>query len=269
MADNEKASKNRSPEHPVIGLEEAIGRAGEFYEAEHFNFASVASALAHWNYSPKSGPGFRVLGALKHFGLLEERGKGDSREVRLSERGKVLVIKGADDAEWREARREAALTPTIYRKLWDKWGADGRLPSDATMRWELETKQGFNPNAIDSFISAFEATLAFANLTEDDTLSEDADDDSPPPDDTGGGDRADRDRPSARPPMDVTSKDKTDAQTVRVEDYTIPLLGAATAVLSVPVPLTSQNYKKLVGWLEWAKDSLTGEVADDGTDGGA
>lgn len=41
-----------------------------------------------------------------------------------------------------------------------------------------------------------------------------------------------------------------------VLDFSIPLPGAALAVLSIPVPLTQHDFTRLEAWLTWAKDSL-------------
>ena len=51
--------------------------------------------------------------------------------------------------------------------------------------------------------------------------------------------------------------------TVRIDDYTIPLLGGGMAVLRIPVPLSRENYEHLLRWLAWAEDSLV-ELGDPG-----
>lgn len=69
--------------------------------------------------------------------------------------------------------------------------------------------------------------------------------------------------------MDTTTEDRDERAETRVEDYTIPLRGGGTAVLSLPVPLSSRNYRALEGWLKWAKESLVAGDDDDGGSGGA
>lgn len=51
----------------------------------------------------------------------------------------------------------------------------------------------------------------------------------------------------------------TEGTEAKVQDLTIPLRGGGMAVLSVPVPMTRQNYEKLTGWLAWAEDTLVAE----------
>lgn len=137
------------------------------------------------------------------------------------------------------------------------------------MQWELEAKQGFNPNAINGFISDFKATIAFANLTENGIFVQGGYGDSSPPQDTGGKGDADLDRPCARAPTDTATKDRDERAETRVEDYTIPLRGGGTAVLTLSVPLSPSNYKALEGWVHWTKDSLVADGDDGGENGGS
>lgn len=109
----------------------------------------------------------------------------------------------------------------------------------------------------------------FFQSFKDGTLSGGDDGDSSPPEDTGGKADADSDRPSARASMDMATEDRDEQAGTRVEDYTIPLRGGGTAVLSLPVPLSTRNYKALEGWLKWAKDSLVAEGENGGEDGGS
>lgn len=67
--------------------------------------------------------------------------------------------------------------------------------------------------------------------------------------------------------METATEDREKRAEARVEDYTIPLRGGGTAVLTIPVPLSRRNYKKLKGWLEWAEDSLVDPSEDPKGDG--
>ena len=261
MPENGK-KRHRSPEHPAFGLREAIEKARVLYRAEHFNYASVATALEHWGYKPKSGSGLRLIAALGHFGLLEEEGTGDARKVKLSDRGKVIVLKNPGDPEWDRAVHKAALAPSIYLKLWEEWSGNGRLPSAQTMTFDLNLKWGFNPNAIESFISDFKGSLEFAKILDGDILGGELEDD--PNTETEDHDEADQPPKKGRvPTMEVTTEKNRVRQKPEVLDFSIPLRGAAMAVLSIPVPLSSHNFTQLEEWLKWAEDSLVYDPEDD------
>ena len=239
MPENGKSKRNRSPEHPAFGLKEAIEKARVLYHAEHFNYANVATALEHWGYKAKSGSGLRIIAALGHFGLLEEEGTGDARKVRLSDCGKVAVLKRHGDPEWDRAMLTAALAPGIYAKLWEEWGGNGRLPSEKSMAYDLEIKWGFNPNAIDSFISDFKSSLEFANLLQGDTLSQ-VSTDSPNSSGNDAGRVGGQERAEQKGVMPSTS-----AAMKKDWDLTIPLIEGGQAILRVPIPVTDEDFDML------------------------
>lgn len=240
MPENGKSKRHRSPEHPAFGLQEAIAKARTLYDAEHFNYANVATALEHWGYKPKSGMGLRIIAALGHFGLLDEDGTGDARKVKLSPRGKVLLLKHPGDVDWDAAVQTAALAPGIYAKLWEELGGNGQLPSEKSMAYDLEMKWSFNPKAIDSFISDFKGSLEFAKLLGGDTLSQ-VSTDSP---DTSGNDSGGAgNREKARDQRGVMPS--TTAATKKDWDLTIPLIEGGQAILRVPIPVTDDDFDML------------------------
>lgn len=167
------ASKHRSPQYPGIGLEAALGRARTFYHHERRNWANFAVALKHWDLNPKSSTSGITVAALVAYGLLEDSGGGSSRVLKLSESALRILLDDREVSPEREQLyKEAALKPTMHRKLWERWGAD--LPSDANLRHSLIFEWKFNENAVDSFIRQFRATIRFAKLTVADKISEDS-----------------------------------------------------------------------------------------------
>ena len=241
MPDTTKTTRTRSPEHPAITLEEAIRRTEVLYNQEDLNQVPVATVLDHWGYTRRSGLGQRILAALRHYGLLEEKGSGQQRVVWLSEIGKVLVLKDRDDPEWIKACQEAALAPSIHAQLWDKWEGNRRLPSDSTIRWELANR-GFNRKAIDGFSATFRDTLEFANLLDDGVR------DAP----AGGSDASDPrepepDAPAEEPESSPATANRpmpsTDASTTKDWDLNIPLVSGGQAVLRIPIPLSETDFE--------------------------
>jgi hypothetical protein len=237
--------QNRSPSHPSLSLEEAIQQARVFYTKENFTRAAPEVALSHWDYGAKSSSGLRTLAALLHYGLLSEQGVGKDRRVWLSERAKsILLIPDESDPDRIQAIREAAVSPKIYKTLWDKWGPN--LPSDSNMEYELVRHYDFNPGSVPGFIKDFKATIDFAKLAESDRLSPGEGEgqrtkhagengirrDPPPPDTRTGGTMPDIQRTDAKP-----------------LDLPIPLIGGGQATLRVPIPLSEENYQHLTTML--------------------
>lgn len=242
----EQATRNRSPEHPGADLPTALERAEELYEQEAFNWTSPEVAAGHWNYSPKSSGGFRMLAALKHFGLLEDMGTSKDRRVRLTDLARRIIRDKREGSVDRvRAIREAALSPSIYAKLWERWGAHGKLPSRATMEFELEHEWEFNPKAISDFIQNFVSTIEYSGLLnhEGDIPGE------------GGEAEADKEgetpRRSAQRRPDALAPDRTrQTSTSDSLELPLPLPSGRVATLRIPMPLDERDYALLRATLE-------------------
>jgi hypothetical protein len=164
IPEGRKPKKQRSPSYPYIDLQTALSRAEQLWEAEGRHFAPIPAIAQAWGYGPKSSGGLLTLAALLRFGLLEDQGATATREGRVTELARAIILDKREDSQERIQRiREAALTPTIHREIWDKY--EGRLPSDATLHYHLTVERGFTPEGADEFIAEFKRTLEFAGLT--------------------------------------------------------------------------------------------------------
>jgi hypothetical protein len=246
--------RRRSPSYPAIDLEAAIDRALALYRAEGRNVAPNDAILAHWGYSPKSGPGFGTLGALKRFGLLQAEGPGKSRLSDLALR--IILDDREQSPEYDEALKEAALTPKIHREIWEKY-QDG-LPSDATLRHFLRFDKGFTDSAADELIAQFRKTVSFANLAPGDSLGED------------GGDSA---LGEGGPPVVTTllTAQKPGDPRLGVSprggglmSVPIPLSATEWVTLQGPFPVSEQSWEQLMRVLDVMKPGLVASpFADD------
>lgn len=163
-----KKKQHRSPAYPSMGLKAALGYVETIYKHERRSSAPVGVVVEHCGTDIKSSKGLRLIAAMKQFGLVVEEGSGDDRHVRLSDR--ALDIHLGDNLETKKtAISEAALTPPLHKKIWDHYA--GKLPSDPTLKVYLLRQHDFNDLYVDSFIKQFKATLAFAKLAGDDTLT--------------------------------------------------------------------------------------------------
>ena len=170
-----KKKRTRSPNYPSLTLEEAIKKIGLIHDSEDRHWASPDAIAAHWNMSATGGSFLTSLGAIKQFGLVDDQGQGATRKIRIAEIGLDLVLRTPDTPEWREAAKTAALTPKLHAELWSKYG--GSLPpKDDSIRIYLirERPAGvFNRSHVDSFISQFRSTIAYAGLTSSDIIGAD------------------------------------------------------------------------------------------------
>lgn len=173
MSDQAKQAKGyreRSPNYPGIPLNKAVDRAEVLYGIARRNAAPAKLVLERWGYSPKSGAGMVTLAAVKHFGLIEDEGRGDNRQVKLSD-GAITIILSPHGDERAAAIKAAALRPAMHRVLWEKYGSE--LPSQDVVRYYLLQEHGFSENGARDLIHEYRETIQFAGLEGSDTLDRD------------------------------------------------------------------------------------------------
>lgn len=159
------AKQKRSPKYPFIPLEKALDRARQFYEAEGQNSASVPVAMQDWGYSPKSSGGLQTIGALVGYGLLEDQGSGSERRLKLSELAlRILLDKRPDSKERDQHKRDAFLSPKIFRELWEEWGP-GALPSEANMHHMLVFERNFRDKSVHDFLKVFTSNIDYCKMS--------------------------------------------------------------------------------------------------------
>jgi hypothetical protein len=146
--------KVRSPSFPFISLPEAIQRARLLYEAERRNPVSADVAVAHWGYAPKSSGGRQTIAALKAFELMEDV----NGRLRLTDVGQHLVVREPGSPEHNVLLRQVALSPPLFRKLWDRYGPE--LPPPQSLRSYLVLELKLNENAVENLMRSYRETVA-------------------------------------------------------------------------------------------------------------
>ena len=127
--EDQKKSKDRSPNYPGIDLASALEKAAILREREGKHFAYVETVFGHWGYAIKSSGGRTALSALKKFGLIDENKTARlapdgelTRQIKLSDLAlRILLDNDEESPERIQALQEAALNPSIHRKLWDRY----------------------------------------------------------------------------------------------------------------------------------------------------
>ena len=164
-------SRQRSPNYPAIGLRAAIEKVRQLYDADKKAGAPIDAALKHMGFSKRHGQAMAVLSALKKFDLVQE---ATGRIVPTQHAIDILVFPDQDERRTR-ALQECALSPSIYRELYERYKSTG-IPSEETLRAELIADKQFNPNAVEGFVQDFKDTLVFAGIMNRGELSLGAED---------------------------------------------------------------------------------------------
>jgi hypothetical protein len=168
----DKSKKERSPSFPFISLRKAEERARTFWEKHRRDGARLAVIAPTWGYQPRSSGLQQTVAALKQYGLLDDVGSGDDRKLSLSDLGRRLLADQRPGAKG-AALKEAALRPRLFQE-YQHWAVDA--PSEAHRMSDLELDRGFNPEAAKAFIRAFDSTVSYAGLANQDILSSTHDD---------------------------------------------------------------------------------------------
>jgi len=164
--DNPRGRRVRSPSFPFISLPGAVHRAQHLYEAEHRNLVRTEIAVSHWGYSARSSAGAQTIAALRAYGLLEDvRG-----ELRLTDRARHILIQEPGSTERNDLLRQAALSPPLFSKLWERYRGD--LPSDKNLRSWLVEGLKVNERSVADLLRSYRETLTYAGLLQGDAPAE-------------------------------------------------------------------------------------------------
>jgi hypothetical protein len=154
------ASRERSPNYPGHGLDRSLQDLQLLYKRESRTVVPQEVAVKAWGYNSLSGSARSRLAALRHYGLLEMQKNG---QVRVSTRGVTLALRSPDTADYKQALRDAALTPTIFQELLDtKRGA-----SDEALVHHLIVNKKFSPDGAKRVLEVYRANAEFAALDQD------------------------------------------------------------------------------------------------------
>ncbi len=232
-------TKQRSPNFPVISLKQAVEKVTAIFNKEQLAPAQRLAVLKHMGYSSENGASRMVLSALKKFDLINE----DRGSILLTENAKnIVVITDENDERRINSLKNCALSPEIYRKLWEKYQATG-LPSDESLRAELILSSGFNAKAVNSFIADFRETLEFAKIKTGDLVS-------------NKGQSSDGNPPKTP----LRTEHKPSSQEGIVKEYLIPRKGDKLAVIQIEKPFSKDDYDNIMKWLEFFGNTLIDEV---------
>lgn len=159
----EKRSRNRSPNHPLLGLQDAVEKAAQLHKSYGRHSIPVGSAHKLWNYTEHGGIGNQCVAALKAYGLLDVEGQGKSRKISLTDRADRIIRNAPDRGQ---QLKMAAVEPSIHRELLEEYKEKGLPPDDILRTYLVWERDGgrFNEDVVDAFIDRFRKTLEFAGV---------------------------------------------------------------------------------------------------------
>jgi hypothetical protein len=161
-ASDNAGSRDRSPAFPSIPLEVALRRLVEFENHFKRSAARPTTVGEAWGLKSRASAD-RVAAALRYFGLLEYQGIGDARQIVMSDEGRKY-LRAQQDSVKGEVIRLAAVRPKQIAIFWAEWGTD--RPADAACLDELVLKHGFSDGGSRDFLKVYDATIAFAGLSD-------------------------------------------------------------------------------------------------------
>lgn len=255
-----KSPKGRSPSYPGISLKTAVERAERLYQQSKGHPLPLHAITDAWGYkSPKSGPASVTYAALKKFGLIEDEGSGQDRVGKLSDLA-LDILMSPDRGSYLKA---AALRPEIHREMWREYGAD--LPPDSALKYELVRKRGFTESGFSDFIREYRETIAYAQLSDSDSVS-------------------DTDEAPARPSSDVSQPPRVTSRSgagtptepfvtqgvntlvgspANWKSYPIPVGEGEDYVVNFPGPVTAEKWDTFMTILNAMKGPILSHKAED------
>jgi len=170
MKELKKRKVKRSPNFPVISLEEAIINTEKLYKADGRAGSLRETVYKHLGYKGEHGASRTVFSALKKFGLIREEGN----QIYLTKDSEIIFM-ASETEKKKSAIKRCALKPEIYRKIFEEYSESG-LPSDSTLKDRLIFDFEFNEKSVDGFIINFKKTLEYAEIIPGSSLESDNED---------------------------------------------------------------------------------------------
>ncbi len=166
---NKKTPRNRSPGFPFISLEPALSRLSEF--DKNFGCYSVpvgGKVGPIWGLKEGSSQTFRILAALRYFGLIKYCGSGIERKAFTTEDGRNYLQTRQIKIK-KDLLKKFALRPEEISRFWNRWKS-GRPQNKICLDY-LVSENGYNVKYAFQFLKVYDDTIAFAGLLPRDAVS--------------------------------------------------------------------------------------------------
>ena len=108
-----EVTRTRSPNYPMVSLDEAIKRVKTIYDLEHTHTTAPKVVAEAMGYGGLNGTSRSMISALKKYGLLEVEGDG----LRVTSDSVDILELPPNDPIAQEARKRAAFKTGLVRRI--------------------------------------------------------------------------------------------------------------------------------------------------------
>ncbi|MDF1504392.1 hypothetical protein [Roseisolibacter sp. H3M3-2] len=151
------SKEERGVRSPGFSLPEALELLRQVRTGVGYGRASRDTVAKAMGFTSLNGRSNRAIGALTHFGLMERSG---AAALQISDLGRRLLMP-RDDVESRDGLAQAAMEPTLYQRLFGRFGGHG-LPS--LLPNILVREFGVHANTSEDVARIFRESVEFAGL---------------------------------------------------------------------------------------------------------
>jgi hypothetical protein len=176
-APTEKKKRFRSPAYPALDLAKAVERTASLLKVAQHHAVGVSVILPAWGMDSAAGPVWRYLAALIQYGLVTDSGGGKARKFQITDVARRIIQDGDQNSKRRkEALKIAALSPTIHKELWEKFGTAADLSESVLKVYlTLDRKEAgespYSETAASEVIQAYKSTLGYAGILDSDSVA--------------------------------------------------------------------------------------------------
>lgn len=156
--------RERSPSFPYIDLRVCIEHLEKLYNAAKMNEVRVADVAQAWGMTAKSGSLMRYVAAMGQFGLVDAKGSGDNRRIKVSADGR-RILEDTRPGIREKLCSDAALKPKLVNGLFlgsenmPHWGRN--RPDDGIAESSLKFDLSFTADAAKRFLAVYDATIPY------------------------------------------------------------------------------------------------------------
>lgn len=248
MSDQKRERSKAYPQHALEPMVEALFQVNEKLGSGPYSRDHIAEALGH---SPGSGTANGKAAALVHYHFFERQHNAYELSALATR-----ILHPTDENERREALVEAALSPTLFSQLVEKFEGKSLpqlLPNILTREFGITSKQSANAAEV------FRATLEFSSLLKNGIVrATPASVETPKSEGDTETVHKDSDGVSVGRTSETQSVKKTASPSIpNNETYQIPLSRGRIAVLSLPRSVSQSDLDKVIGWINLMADVLT------------
>lgn len=175
--ENDKLPQARSPKYPYISLDLAIERVRAIHGQirEHAQPREVVAKA--YGKPATSSATLQTFATLLQYGLLENVMSNGDRRLRVTGLAQDILHPHAPPEKVARAKREAALSPLVFKELWERFGDTRNLNESMPLYYLTSDRAAqhgtvFTDKAASEVLRVYQATLDYAGVSESDKVED-------------------------------------------------------------------------------------------------